>query len=161
MNILIYFTPLVVLASCAPIPHWSTYAPSYKGVVRDSHSKPIEGASVTYHYRNALVIDKCVTKSDGTFELKPLRQFHYMVYLGSPGVAPFPIGLKYSSSYPNSITIATSNKVDTYWIGPKENYTSFTANTDLKGVPFLKDSTNSWLKPEAKWIGPSPVLITQ
>lgn len=162
MKCLVCIVTLVALASCVPAPHWSTYAPGYEGVARNRNSQPVEGAKVTYRYRNSLVIDECTTKTDGSFELKPLKQFHYLVYPGSPGVAPFPIGLTYSSSLPNSITVSAGGDEHTYWIGSKEHYMEASRNA-AAGVasPFQKDQECSWLKPDAKWIGKSPVYLTQ
>lgn len=149
-----------LLASCAPIPHWATYAPPYSGVVRNRRSEPVEGAIVTYRYRNALVIDRCASRSDGTFELRPLRQFHYLVCLGSPGVAPFPIGLMYSSSSPNSITVSAGGKDHIYWIGSKMHYTALAESSSTTAEPFQTVPANAWLMPDARWIDDPPVVLT-
>lgn len=148
-----------LLASCAPVPHWATYAPAYRGVVRDRRSLPVEGAVVTYRYRNALVIDRCMSGSDGSFELKPLKQFHYLVYLGSPGVVPFPIGLIYPP-YPNSLTVSAGGKEKTYWIGPKTDATRQAGSSEMTDIPFRAGTGRAWLRPDARWIGDPPVVLT-
>ncbi len=148
-----------LLASCVPVPHWQTYAPPYSGVVRNRRSEPVEGAIVTYRYRNTLVIDRCVSGSDGSFKLKPLKQFHYLVYLGSPGVAPYPIGLIYPSSVPNSLTVTVGGKDHTYWIGSKMHYTQLAESLATREGLFQTGPNNGWLMPDASWIGEAPVVL--
>src|SRR4051812_22138463 len=77
------------------MPATTDVAPATRGVVRDAHShQPVSGATVVagrvgYHTTTR-------TDTAGFFHLPPLRQWHYLVYIGSPGVCPEPWWCRHS-----------------------------------------------------------------
>ena len=91
INILLLFISLF-LSSCLFIPHTTEVAPAIKGqIVDESSGKGICGAEITYtikaenQYSEFAISDK-----NGYFQTKVPTQWHYIVYIGSPGHYPAP-----------------------------------------------------------------------
>ena len=79
------------LSGCL-LPHTTEVAPAIKGqIVDESSGKGICGAEITYtikaenQYSEFAISDK-----NGYFQTKVPTQWHYIVYIGSPGHYPFP-----------------------------------------------------------------------
>ena len=89
-NALLLFLSLF-LSGCL-LPHTTEVAPAIKGQIVDECSgKGICGAEITYtikaenQYSEFAISDK-----NGYFQTKVPTQWHYIVYIGSPGHYPFP-----------------------------------------------------------------------
>jgi hypothetical protein len=78
------------LPSCMIVPPFtSPVSPRVEGQVIDSsNSKPISGAVV--RTERAGYIREARTSDDGFFQVPSASQWHYLVYLGSPGLYPTP-----------------------------------------------------------------------
>lgn len=83
------------LASCAPIPSRDLLASRVSGILQDGAGHPVAGAKLSYVYRGHKMLGSTETDTSGRFVLGPFHQWFYLIYLGSPGVAPYP--LKYSA----------------------------------------------------------------
>ena len=90
INILLLFISLF-LSGCL-LPHTTEVAPAIRGQIVDECSgKGICGAEITYtikaenQYSEFAISDK-----NGYFQTKVPTQWHYIVYIGSPGHYPFP-----------------------------------------------------------------------
>lgn len=80
---------MLALVGCAPLPSTTPVFPRLSGVVTDSKTQsPVPKATVTAS--RAGYVRKGVTNRSGHFELSPATQWHYLVYIGSPGLAPLP-----------------------------------------------------------------------
>ena len=91
INILLLFISLF-LSGCLFLPHTTEVAPAIRGQIVDECSgKGICGAEITYtikaenQYSEFAISDK-----NGYFQTKVPTQWHYIVYIGSPGHYPFP-----------------------------------------------------------------------
>ena len=89
-NALLLFLSLF-LSGCL-LPHTTEVAPAIRGQIVDECSgKGICGAEITYtikaenQYSEFAISDK-----NGYFQTKVPTQWHYIVYIGSPGHYPFP-----------------------------------------------------------------------
>ena len=93
------FLGALACSGCVIMPVTTVVSPRVTGTVRDAQSKePIRGALLTaqragFHTR---------TRSDrsGKYSVSPLTQFHYLVYLGSPGLFPTPLRFRADASRP-------------------------------------------------------------
>jgi hypothetical protein len=96
---------ILSLTGCAPLPSTTPVLPPISGTVVDAKTKePISGAMVTVE--RAGYEQRTKTSSSGLFALKPVSQWHYLVYIGSPGVVPVPWCLRQG---PVSATISASS----------------------------------------------------
>ncbi len=91
INILLLFLSLF-LSGCLFIPHTTEVAPAIRGQIVDECSgKGICGVKITYiikaenQYSEFAISDK-----NGCFQTKAPAQWHYIVYIGSPGHHPVP-----------------------------------------------------------------------
>jgi hypothetical protein len=93
-----------LIPSCAPLPSTTLVLPRLQGTVVDAHTgRPIAAASVTA--ARAGYTRRAMTLASGHFTLQPASQWHYLAYIGSPGVAPVPW---YLQGIPTSMTITAS-----------------------------------------------------
>ena len=83
---------ILFAAGCIAVPHTSEVAPAIKGQIVDKGSgKPISDAKILYivkaenRYSEIAVSDK-----NGNFQTEAPTQWHYIVYIGSPGHYPVP-----------------------------------------------------------------------
>ena len=75
--------------ACAPFPATTPVAPRSGGFVQDSHTKqPIAGATITAERAGFRASAR--TASNGFYSIPALTQWHYLIYIGSPGIAPTP-----------------------------------------------------------------------
>ena len=90
--------------SCAPLPSTTPVLPRLEGIVVDAQTgRPVAAASVTA--ARAGYTRRAMTSATGHFTLQPASQWHYLAYIGSPGVAPAPW---YLQGVPTSMTITAS-----------------------------------------------------
>lgn len=76
-------------SACAPIPSTTPVAPRTGGFVLDANSKqPVPGARVTAERAGFHAAAR--TSGDGFYSIPALKQWHFLCYLGSPGIAPTP-----------------------------------------------------------------------
>lgn len=86
---------VALLSGCAPLPSTTPVLHQVQGrVVQAESGLPVSGARVTLE--RAGYRDTVWTSSSGHFKAGPLTQWHFLVYIGSPGVAPVPWYLKHS-----------------------------------------------------------------
>ena len=80
--------------SCLPIPHTTNVKAQICGVVADGETKKaLDNVNIVYEigrYRKEYSFE-----NKNEFKVGPLKQWHYLVYIGSPGVYPFPDSLTY------------------------------------------------------------------
>jgi hypothetical protein len=80
---------LMTCSACAPIPSTTPVAPRTGGFVQDAHSKqPVTGATVTAE--RAGFHASARAGGDGFYSIPALTQWHFLCYIGSPGIAPTP-----------------------------------------------------------------------
>ena len=113
-----------MLASCAPIPHYGMLATRFSGRVVDDHDQPVAGAQVDYLFRGGRQLGQTTTRSDGSFALGPFRQWFYLIYIGSPGVAPFPYTLERPAHLPDAIRISSGAATAIYLRGSRQDHES-------------------------------------
>ncbi len=76
-------------AACVPFPCTTPVAPGADGFVQDSRTKqPVAGATITAE--RAGYRAKTHSSKSGFYGIPSLRQWHFLIYLGSPGLAPTP-----------------------------------------------------------------------
>jgi hypothetical protein len=89
----------IVCSGCVIMPATTAVSPRVTGTVRNAQSKePIRGAIVTAERAEF----RTRTRSDdsGQYSVSPLTQWHYLVYLGSPGIFPAPLRFRADASRP-------------------------------------------------------------
>ena len=75
--------------ACAPFPSTTPVAPRSGGFVQDASTKqPIGGATVTAERAGFHASSR--TSAKGFYSIPALTQWHYLIYIGSPGIAPTP-----------------------------------------------------------------------
>ena len=107
-------TPLVFCAvatvacpGCVVMPATTPVAPPSRGVVRDARThQPVSGALVSAE--RAGYYSHFRTDHAGSYHLPELQQWHFLVYIGDPGVCPSPWWFSHSSSSPYVVTVAAS-----------------------------------------------------
>ncbi len=83
----------LVLTGCLPLPSYSEISTPLRGVVLDSLTgKAIAQARIDvsrsgYHTQS-------ITDLHGAYTVSPLLQWHYLVYIGDPGVYPSPFNFE-------------------------------------------------------------------
>lgn len=110
-----------ITSSCAPFPATTPVFPRIQGSVVDAQTgKPIAAARVTAE--RAGYTRKAVTSTTGVFTLPPASQHHYLIYLGSPGVAPTPWHLRSASSSLTLTASAPGYQTTTQSFEPRKEY---------------------------------------
>jgi hypothetical protein len=84
--------------------------------------KPLGGVRVEYLFRGGRVLGETVTNSDGRFTLGPFSQWFYLVYIGSPGVAPFPYALERPAMLPDVIRVSARGATGVYLRGTQSQF---------------------------------------
>lgn len=81
---------LILVPSCMPVPPFTRpVSPEVTGRVLDSkNKKPIKGALI--QTERAGYVRQAYTLHDGRFTVPSASQWHYLIYLGSPGIYPTP-----------------------------------------------------------------------
>lgn len=113
------------LTGCIVAPTTTEVAPASRGVVRDAQTHlAVGGAIVTA--RRAGFQTATQTDDNGSFRLSPLRQWHYLVYIGSPGFYPTPWWCEHSKARYEISVQARGYQPKTWSVTP--------ADTDFKFV---------------------------
>lgn len=80
---------VLVLSCCVPMPSRTLVAGSVKGTVVDARTNsPVAAAEIVATRAGHSKLAR--SDASGTFVLAPIYQWHGLVYLGSPGIAPTP-----------------------------------------------------------------------
>ena len=80
-------------SGCLIFPFRTDESGVVKGRVSDyATGQPVSGAQVRYAYSGTSWRASSETQEDGTFEVGPIHQWHWMLYLGDPGMVPPPAG---------------------------------------------------------------------
>jgi len=91
INILLLFLSLF-LSGCLIIPHTTEVAPAIRGQIVDECSgKGICGVKITYIIKAENQYSEiAISDETGCFQTQAPTQWHYIVYIGSPGHYPAP-----------------------------------------------------------------------
>ena len=138
---------------CAPIPHAERLVPKTSGTVVDGHKKPLAGVRVEYLFRGGRLLGETVTSSDGRFTLGPFSQWFYLVYIGSPGVAPFPYTLERPPVLPDVIRVSANGATGVYLRGTEARF-------DVDSRPTFPDDIRRHVKlpSRRRWTGEEMTL---
>ena len=130
-----------LLPSCAPFPSTTPVIPRLSGSVVDAQSKkPIPSATVSAV--RAGYTRRAATSVAGLFTLPPASQWHYLLYIGSPGVAPVPWHLR---NVPASLTITASApgyQSSSQTFEAREEHRLFLKLPDSIQIPLRKDDSH-------------------
>lgn len=126
MSTFTMLTILVSFVSCAPIPHYDTLVGRMHGNVVAASGAPVAGARVEYVFRGRRKLGETTTHADGSFELGPFRQWFYLTYIGSPGVAPFPYTLERPPCFPDALRVSHVGATAIYILGSQQDFDSRT-----------------------------------
>ncbi len=140
------FILLLMTCSCLPIPFTTDVKPQICGIVVDAKTKkPMERVDIIYEcgeYRKEYRLEG---KKD--FKVGPLKQWHFLIYLGSPGVAPFPDSLNYwdtpallTFSAEGYKTQSLQNWTWSYIV--KESNNEFKIDPSFKGIEVMCSTQN-------------------
>lgn len=142
----------LTLPSCLLMPHYQTLTGKVNGSVVDNQNQPIKGAQVDYLYNSHRVLGTTKTDVGGQFKLGPFRQWFYMVYIGSPGVCPFPYTLDSFRDYPDALRFTTDKGSFIFLIGSKDGFEAQISPSNRKYITLPRS---------IRWTGssPSPKLI--
>lgn len=113
-----------LLPGCLVMPHYQTLTGKIRGRVVDAKGEPISGAQVEYLYNAHRLLGSAKTDPSGTFEMGPFRQWFYVVYLGSPGVYPFPYTLDAKFDLPDALKLGDGKATALYLIGSQKQHLS-------------------------------------
>jgi hypothetical protein len=84
----------LAIVGCAPLPSTTPVFPGMSGLVTDARTHfPVPRATITAS--RAGYVREGITSRSGHFALSAATQWHYLVYLGSPGIAPCPWTFRY------------------------------------------------------------------
>jgi hypothetical protein len=152
MKQIILLTIIATLPSCMIMPHYQTLTGKFSGRVVDVSDKPVSGVSVEYLYNSHRRLGKTSTDAGGQFTLGPFRQWFYFVYIGSPGVCPFPYALDGFREYPDALKITTRDGSSTFLIGSKEQFEAEIVPSRMQHITLPKT---------LRWTGsqPAPKLV--
>lgn len=153
-RLLIVLTAIAIMPSCMVMPHCQTLTGKLNGRVVDEKGKPVPEASVEYLYNSHRRLGKTKTDAGGQFVFGPFRQWFYLVYLGSPGVCPFPHALDSFREYPDALRVTTGNVSSIFLIGSKETFEAGILPSHRKHINLRKT---------LRWTGtlPSPKLVVR
>jgi hypothetical protein len=91
MNTIAVFILVSCLAGCMIAPHRSTVRRAVSGTVSDAETgAPISGAHISYLIPQTQFRASATSGTNGAFRIGPLRQWHWLIYAGSPGRVPEP-----------------------------------------------------------------------
>jgi hypothetical protein len=119
------FTLSLLLSSCIIFPHYDHLADKIDGTVRNKHGEPVVGAKIDYIYGERHEVGHTYSKSDGSYSFGPFRQWFWITYIGSPGVAPFPYSLG-AGDKPDMLRVSTGQATAIYLRGNKVDFYSRT-----------------------------------
>ena len=108
-------------SSCVPFPHADRLAGQMTGHVIDGARQPISGARIEYLYHGTHVVGKTTSREDGSFDFGPFRQWFYLIYVGSPGVVPFPFWLEHPG-FPDLVRVSQGAATAVYIRGSQEDF---------------------------------------
>jgi hypothetical protein len=141
-----------LISSCVIMPHYETLTAKVSGQVVDDKGQPVAGAKVEYLYNSHRLLGISKTDHSGTFKAGPFRQWFYLIYLGSPGVYPFPYALDTKRDFPDALKIRNHKTSAIYLLGSPYKHLSTLHPTHRKSFK---------LPPTMRWTGTNafPTLI--
>ena len=95
----------ILLSGCFFLPGTIEVAPALRGrIINDRSGQPVCGARICYTVtaEENSYVEYAVSDENGIFQLEAPTQWHYIIYIGSPGYYPVPDFLR---SQKKSITI--------------------------------------------------------
>lgn len=104
-----FILPLT-LSSCLIMPHREFVSEGTSGLILDRNNKPLQNAKVDYLHRSSVLLGSTASDIDGCFRLGPFYQWFYLLYLGSPGVAPVPYNLRGHPSLPDAVRVSVGGR---------------------------------------------------
>ena len=107
------------LPGCVIIPHYQTLTAKITGRVVNAKKEAISGARVEYFHGSTRLLGSTTTDEAGDFKMGPYRQWFCLVYLGSPGLCPFPISLE-CLGRPHALRVSKGEAAAIYLIGTPE-----------------------------------------
>ena len=119
---LLALTLLMALPGCLLLPHYQTLGGKFSGRVVDPKGQPVSGVTVEYLYNSHRLLGTTKTDPTGQFKLGPFRQWFYLVYIGSPGVCPFPYSIDSLAVYPNALRLRQKESAALYMIGTRDQH---------------------------------------
>jgi hypothetical protein len=73
-----------LVSGCMPFPHHEPYSPRVSGIVtREGY--PIAGAQIRVSSRQTKAAHVGISDSTGRFEIAPLREFSWLIFIGDRG----------------------------------------------------------------------------
>jgi hypothetical protein len=141
---LLWLVLISTLPCCLIMPHYETLTGKVRGQVVDDKGVPVTGAKVEYLYNSHRLLGSTKTDHSGTFQVGPYRQWFYLVYLGSPGVCPFPYVLDSNRDFPDAIKIQDDKATAIYLVGSLDQHLSSLYPTHRKSFK---------LPPAMRWTG--------
>ena len=95
----------ILLSGCFFLPGTNKVAPALRGrIINDRSGQPVCGARICYTVtaEENSYVEYAVSDENGIFQLEAPTQWHYIIYIGSPGYYPVP---DFLCSQKKSITI--------------------------------------------------------
>lgn len=138
---------ILTLSGCLVMPHYQTLTGKVNGSIVDTQNRPIKGAQVDYLYNSHRLLGTTKTNVGGQFELGPFKQWFYLVYIGSPGVCPFPHTLDAFRLYPDALKVTTENASSVFLIGSQEEFEAEISPSHRKHMTLPRAQ---------RWTGSSP-----
>jgi hypothetical protein len=139
---------ITALPSCLIMPHYETLTGKFSGSLVDSKNCPIQGAKVEYLYNSHRLLGNAKTNACGQFKLGPFRQWFYLLYIGSPGVCPFPYALDSFRDYPDALKVTTGKGSSIFLVGSKDELEARISPSHRKHITLPRS---------LRWTGSCPV----
>jgi hypothetical protein len=137
---LAFILPLT-LSSCLVMPHREFVSEGTSGLILDRNNKPIQNAKVEYLHRGSVLLGSTASDIEGRFELGPFYQWFYLLYIGSPGVAPVPYNLRGHPSLPDAVRVSA---------GGSDQVFLFEHSASLED--FKESESRMLMPPKAVWV---------
>lgn len=118
----------LMLSSCVVFPHSDRLAEKVVGSVVNERGEPVSGAKIDYIFRGLHHVGHTHSKSDGSYAFGPFRQWFWITYVGSPGVAPFPYFLE-GHGMPDMLRVTSGEACAVYLRGTKAEFESKAPST--------------------------------
>jgi hypothetical protein len=116
MNAKLIIGALVAFActGCLILPFRTDESSVVKGRVSDyATGQPVAGAQVQYAFSSTRWRTSSESQEDGTFEVGPIHQWHWLLYIGSPGMVPEPAWLMGLMHCRSELTVAADGYLTT------------------------------------------------
>ena len=139
----------LMLSSCVIFPHSDRLAEKVVGSVVNERGEPVSGAKIDYIFRGLHKVGHTHSKRDGSYAFGPFRQWFWIIYAGSPGVAPFPYFLE-GHGKPDMLRVTSGETCAVYLRGTKTEFESRAPSTLRHDLA---------LPTPQRWLGGSSKLV--